>query len=169
MKPRDTTKNAKSLTPLFRGTAKFGQDGDWCSEIEHGTIPYSNCSQSIKDSWFVCSSILVPTNNAKSLTPLFRGTAKFGQDGDWCSTIADVTIPYSNCSQSIKDSWFVSSSILVPTKNAKSLTPLFRGTAKFGRDRDRCSESIGGYLETGYYEILAQIGAKLTRTVLRAA
>ena len=36
----------------------------------------------------------------------------------------DATIPYSNCSQSIKDSWFVSFSTLVPTKNAKLLTPL---------------------------------------------
>ena len=53
--------------------------------------------------------------------PYLGGTAKFGRDRDRCSEIADVTIPYSNCSKSIKDSWFVSSSILVPTINAKSL------------------------------------------------
>ena len=41
-----------------------------------------------------------------------------------------VTIPYSNCSQSIKDSWFVPISTLVPTTNAKSLTPLFRGDSE---------------------------------------
>ena len=42
-------------------------------------------------------------------------------------TIEDVTIPYSNCSQSIKHSWVVSFSTHVPTTNGKSLTPLFRG------------------------------------------
>ena len=51
---------------------------------------------------------------------------KFGRDRDRCTKIADVTIPYSNTSQSTKHSWFVSSSTLVPTKNAKSLTPLYR-------------------------------------------
>ena len=68
------------------------------------------------------------TKNAKSLTPLFREDiiVKFGRDRDWCSKMADITIPYSNCNQSIKDSGLVSSSILVPTRNAKSLTPLFR-------------------------------------------
>ena len=50
--------------------------------------------------------------------------------------IEDVTIPYSNCIKSIKDSGFVSFSTLVPTKNAKLSTPLFRRMAKFGRDRD---------------------------------
>ena len=35
-----------------------------------------------------------------------------------------ISIPYSNFSQSIKDSWVVSSSAHVPTKNAISLTPL---------------------------------------------
>ena len=91
----------------------------------------------------------MPTKNAKSLTPFFReDTAKDGyyaylvkfvRDRDMCSKITDVTIPYSNTSQSTTHSWFVSSSILVPTKNAKSLTPIFRGTAKFGLDRDTCS------------------------------
>ena len=74
VKPRDTSCSYKKCeiadTFINRGAAKFGQDGDWCSKIEHGTIPYSNCSQSIKDSWFVSSSILVPTKNAKSFTPL---------------------------------------------------------------------------------------------------
>ena len=64
-----------------------------CSEIEDVTIPYSNCSQSIKDSWFVYFSTLVPTQNAKSLTPLFEGIAKFGRDRDMFGKIADVTIP----------------------------------------------------------------------------
>ena len=87
----------------------------------------SNSSQSTTHSWFVSSSILVPTKNVKSLTPLFRGTVKFWQDRDRRSKIADVTIPYSNCSQSIKDSWFVYSSTRVPTTNAKSYTPLLAG------------------------------------------
>ena len=66
------------------------------------TIPYSNCNQSIKDSWFVSSSTLVPTRNAKSLRLVFREDiiVKFWRDRDWCSKMADVTIPYSNCNQS---------------------------------------------------------------------
>ena len=32
------------------------------SEIEDGNIPYSNCSKSIKDSWFVSISTPVPTS-----------------------------------------------------------------------------------------------------------
>ena len=51
-----------------------------------------------------------------------------------------VTIPYFNCSQSIKDSWFVSIFTHVPTKKAKSLIPSFGGTVKYGQDRNRCSE-----------------------------
>ena len=127
------TTNAKSLTPLFRGMAKFGRDRDICSEIEDMSIPYFNCSQSIKDSWFVSFSTHVPTTNAKSLTPLFRGMAKFGRDRDICSEIEDMSIPYSNCSQSIKDSCFVSFSTHVPTTNAKSLTPIFRYLGEGGR------------------------------------
>ena len=49
---------------------------DRFSEMEDVTIPYSNCSQSVKDSWFVPISTLVPTTNAKSLTPLFRGDSE---------------------------------------------------------------------------------------------
>ena len=49
-----------------------------CSEIKD---PYSNCSQSVRDSWFVSFSTLVPTTNAKSLTPLLGGPAKFGEIG----------------------------------------------------------------------------------------
>ena len=71
--------------------------------------------------------------------PYLGGTAKFGRDWDRFSEMEDVTIPYSNCSQSIKDSWFVSFPTLVPTTNAKSLTPLYRGTAKFGQDTNRSS------------------------------
>ena len=48
--------------------AKFGRDMDRCSEIENGTIPYSKCSKSINDSWFVSISTHVPTKNANSLT-----------------------------------------------------------------------------------------------------
>ena len=47
-----------------------------CSEIEDVTIPYSNCSQSIKDSWFIYFSTLVPTTNVKSLIPLYRGDSE---------------------------------------------------------------------------------------------
>ena len=50
--------------------------------------------------------------------------SEIGRSRDRCSKIADITIPYSNTSRSIKDSWFAFSSILMPTKNAKSLTPL---------------------------------------------
>ena len=122
------TTNAISLTPLYRGTAKFGRDRDRCSEIEDATIPYFNCSQSIKDSWFDSYSTLVPTKNAKSSTPLFTGggTAEFGRDRDRCREIEGVTIPYSNCSQNIKDSWFVSFSTLVSMKNATSLPARIR-------------------------------------------
>ena len=58
---------------------------------------------------------------------------------DMCSEIDDVTIPYSNCSQSIKDSLFVSISTLVPTTNAKSLTPLFRGDSENIYNMHNCS------------------------------
>ena len=117
--------------PYWRGIAKFGWDRDGCSKIEDVTIPYSNYSQSIKDSWFASFSTLVPTKNAKWLTPLLR-TAKFGEDMDRCSKIEDVTIPYSNTSQSIKDSWFVYSSTHDSAKNANSHPPLLasEGLAK---------------------------------------
>ena len=78
------TKNAKSLTPLLEvgeseigpkgGLVKLGRDGS--RKIEYITIPYSNHSQNIEDGWLVSSSTGVPTNNAKSLTPLLQ----FG----WC-------------------------------------------------------------------------------------
>ena len=42
----------------------------------------------------------------------------------------DVTIPYSNCSQSVKDSWFVPISTLLPTEDVKSLASLFRGDSQ---------------------------------------
>ena len=116
--------------PYIGGTAKFGRDRDRCRKIEDITIPYSNFSQSIKDSWVVSFSANVPTTNAKSLTPLYRGTSKFGRARDRCKKIEDITIPYSNFSQSIKDSWVVSFSTHVPTKKAKSLTPLYRGDSK---------------------------------------
>ena len=45
---------------------------------------------------------------------------------DRCSKIADVTVTHTNTSQNCTHSWFFSSSVLVPTKNAKSLTPLVK-------------------------------------------
>ena len=45
---------------------------------------------------------------------------------DRCSKIADVTVTHTNTSQNSTHSWFFSSSVLVPTKNAKSLTPLVK-------------------------------------------
>ena len=118
---------------IVNTSANFGRDSNRCSEIANVTIPYSNCSQNIKDSWFILFSTLVPTTNVKSLTPLYRGTANFGRDRDRCCKIGDVTIPYSNYSQSIKDSWFIFFSTLVPTTNAKSLTPLFGGERILGK------------------------------------
>ena len=50
---------------------------------------------------------------------------------DRCNKRADVTILYSNTSQSTSHSWFISSSTLVHTKNEKSLTPILSGIAKF--------------------------------------
>ena len=43
----------------------------------------------------------------KSFTPSFGETAKFGGDRDGCSGMEDISIPYTNFSQSIKDSWLV--------------------------------------------------------------
>ena len=88
------------------------QDRNRCSDIKNIAIPYSNFSESIKDSWFVFFPNHVPTKNAKLLTP-FGGLVRdreIGQDRDRCSKI---TIPYSNSSQSI---WLVSSSSIMPTK-----------------------------------------------------
>ena len=56
----------------------------------------------------------------------------------------DGTIPYSNCSKSIKDSWFVSFSTHVPTKNAKSSYACCgrkRGNRPTGRQTDRHTHS----------------------------
>ena len=57
----------------------------------------------------------------KMRNPWHLYLAKFGRDKDKCSKIADVTIPYSNTSQSTTHSSFASSSTLVPTKSAKFL------------------------------------------------
>ena len=73
-------KNAKSLTPLLEvGESEIGPKGglvkldrDGSRKIEYITIPYSNHSQNIEDGWLVSSSTGVPTNNAKSLTPLLQ-------------------------------------------------------------------------------------------------
>ena len=93
-------------------------------------------------------SLLRPTNNEKSLTPILRGIAKFGRgrdrcseqislggagklgrDKDNCSKISD-TILYSNIITCITHNSLVSYSTLVPTKNAKSLTQILRGRGK---------------------------------------
>ena len=73
--------------------------------------------------------------------------SEIGIDRDRYSEIEYITIPYSNSSQSAKYTWFVLSSNRVPTKNAKSLTPLLGGwlrTATLRQDkkidRNNCSE-----------------------------
>ena len=45
---------------------------DRCRRIEYITIPYSNDSHNITYGWLVSSSADVPTQNAKSLTPLLE-------------------------------------------------------------------------------------------------
>ena len=100
--------------------------------------PY--CSQSSNNSWFVSYYAHVPTINAKLLTPSARGATKFELDRNGCSKKKYVTIPYSNCSQSSNNSWFVSYYAHVPRINAKLLTPSARGATKFGRDRNGCNE-----------------------------
>ena len=40
-----------------------------CSEKEYITIPFSKCSQSVCNSWFVSSSNRLPSKKAKSLAP----------------------------------------------------------------------------------------------------
>ena len=45
-------------------------------------------------------------------------------DRNRCRKKECITIPYSNDNQIVTDGWLVSSSTDVPTKNAKSLTPL---------------------------------------------
>ena len=45
-------------------------------KIEYVTIPYSNCSQSIKDSWFVSSYTHVPTKNGKIIDTHIGGDSK---------------------------------------------------------------------------------------------
>ena len=68
----------------------------------------------------------MPTKNAKSLSPIYRGDSKLLQ----CSEVEDITIPLSKFSQSIKDSWFVSFSVHVATTILKSLTHLYRGDSQ---------------------------------------
>ena len=86
-------------------------------------ILHSNTSQSAAHS-------LLPL--AKSLTPRLRGIAKFCRDRGRCSKIAGVAIPHSNTSQTATNSLFVTSCTDMPTKNAKSLTPIFRGQPNLG-------------------------------------
>ena len=134
------TKNAKSERDRGRCSeqlslgeiAKLWRDKDKCSKISDVTIPFSNNRTCTAHNWFDSSSTFVHTKNAKSLTPILRGIGKmFWGDRDRCREISCVAIPYSNTSQSATHSLFVPSCTLVPTKNAKSLTPIFRGTAKF--------------------------------------
>ena len=106
---------------VARGATEFELDRNGCSEKKSVTIPYSNCSQSRNDSWFVSYYVHVPTTNAKLLTPSARGATKFELDSNGCSEKKYVTIPYSICSESSNDSWFVSYYVHVPTTNAKLL------------------------------------------------
>ena len=71
-----------------------------CSEIKD---PYSNCSQSVRDSWFVSFPLLCQ-HKCKIVDTLIGGASEIWRDRDRCSEIDDCTIPYSNCSQSIRDS-----------------------------------------------------------------
>ena len=123
------------MTPLL-GTVgkKWRRDRHWCSEIHCITIPYSNCSQSIQDIWFVSSFKHVSRKKAKWLTPLLWGGGIIGdaeiearqglvkQDRDRCSEIHYINIPYSNCSKSIKSSCSVSFSTHVSIINANPMT-----------------------------------------------
>ena len=43
-----------------------------CEKIEYITNPYTNDSQSTMDGWLVSSCTDVPTQNAKSLTPIIE-------------------------------------------------------------------------------------------------
>ena len=107
---------------------------DRCKKTECITTPYSNDIQSIKHGYLVSSySTDVPTTNAKPLTPSLEGggwskievkdgLVKLGRDR--CRMIEYIIIPYSNDSVNVKYGCVVSSSTDVPTKNAKSLTPL---------------------------------------------
>ena len=119
-----------------RGTAKFGRDRNRSSEIADVSIPYSNCSQSNKDSWFVSYSTLVPTKNAKSSTPLFRGTAKFGRDRDRRSKMLPFHTPTLVEVLRIVGLSFIPLLCLQKMRNRWHLYS--GGTAKFGRDRNRC-------------------------------
>ena len=105
-------------------------DRDIC-RTEYFTIPYSNHSQNIEGGWLVSSSTGVPTENAKSFTPLLSGLASDSEKEGLVKLdrrkTEYVTIPYSNHSQNIEECWLVSSSTSVPTDNAKSLTPHIRG------------------------------------------
>ena len=112
-------KKCETVDTLLWGTAKFGRGRDRCNSIEDSTIPYTKCSQSIREIWFVSSPTLVPIKKCETVDTLLWGTAKFGRGRDRCNSIEDSTIPYTKCSQSIRESWFVSSPTLVPIKNAK--------------------------------------------------
>ena len=89
------TKKSKIIDTLsWRGNGIW--DRNRCSKKKYVTIPYSNCSESSNDSWFVSYYAHMPTENAKLLTPSIGGRVK---DRNRCSEKMYVTIPYSNCSK----------------------------------------------------------------------
>ena len=83
-------------------------------------------------------STSVPTKSAKSLTPLLEGEGGLAKgqlpievkeglvklDRERYRKKVYNTIPYSTYHPTYMNGWLVSSSTGVPTKNAKSLTPL---------------------------------------------
>ena len=73
-------KKCKIVDTLSWGTVKFGQDRNGRSEKKYVTI-YSNCSDSVKDSWFVSYYAHMPTRNAKLLTPSVGGQWNLGEIG----------------------------------------------------------------------------------------
>ena len=88
------------------------------------TIPFQLLNKSIKDSWFVSFFHPCAYNKCKIVDTVLRGQQNLGKIGIGA---ARCTIPYSNRSESIKDSWFIYFSTHDSTTNAKSLTPLFSG------------------------------------------
>ena len=80
---------------------KFGRNRDRCSEVEDGTIPYSNCSKSRIVG--LSLSTHVPTyKNCEIVHTHVGEDATFRRDRDRCSERQDGTIPYSNCSKVLR-------------------------------------------------------------------
>ena len=51
-----------------------------CSRKEYITIPFSNCSQSVCNSWFVSYFTRLPSKKAKSLAPIVGVGGRIGQN-----------------------------------------------------------------------------------------